>query len=41
MECEVVMFLVGLTVGIFVGSFVTIATFALCSTAKGDIDDDE
>lgn len=41
MECEVVMFLVGLTVGIFVGSFVTIATFALCSATKGDIDDDE
>lgn len=35
------MFLVGLTVGILVGGFVTIAIFALCSTAKGDIDNDE
>lgn len=35
------MFLVGLMVGIFVGTFVTIIIFALCSTAKGDIDDDE
>ena len=31
-----VMFIAGLTVGIFVGVCFTIVTFALCSAAKGD-----
>ena len=34
------MFWIGLVVGILVGSCVTIVTFALCSAAKGDIDDE-
>lgn len=34
------MFLTGLTVGILVGGFIAIMTFALCVAAKGD-DDDE
>ena len=33
------MFLVGVAVGIFVGSSVTIVTLALCSAAKGDDDE--
>lgn len=41
MECEVVMFWVGLAVGIFVGVCFTIMTFALCFAAKGDDDDYE
>lgn len=36
MECEVVMFWIGLSVGIFVGGFIAIMTFALCSTIKED-----
>lgn len=34
------MFLTGLTVGILVGGFIAILTFALCTVAKGDNDDE-
>ena len=33
------MFLVGLIVGILVGGFIAILTFALCVAAKGDDDE--
>lgn len=34
------MFWVGLAVGILIGGFIAILTFALCTVAKGDNDDE-